>query len=36
MYNIKIFANNKKELENLQRNIRIYSQDIRMAFEIEK
>ena len=32
---IKQFANNEKELENLIQIIRIYSQDIRMEFGIK-
>ena len=33
--NIKIFAENRKELETLRQTIRIYNQDIRMKFSIE-
>ena len=36
MDDIKLFAKNKKELETLIHAIRIYSQDIRMEFGIEK
>ena len=36
MYNIKLFAKNEKELETLIHAVRIYSQDIRMKFGIEK
>ena len=33
---IKLFAKNEKELETLIHAVRIYSQDIRMEFGIEK
>ena len=36
MYDIKLFAKNKKELETLIQGVRIYSQDIGMEFGIEK
>ena len=36
MDDIKIFAKNEKELETLIHTVRIYSQDIRMEFVIEK
>ena len=36
MDDIKLFAKNKKELETLIHTVRIYSQDIRMEFGIEK
>ena len=36
MDDIKLFAKNEKELETLIHAIRIYSQDIRMEFGIEK
>ena len=36
MNDIKIFAKNEKELEPLIKTIRIFSQDIRMEFGIEK
>ena len=36
MNDIKIFAQNKKELETLIQTVRIYSQDIVMKFDIEK
>ena len=36
MDDIKLFAKNKKELETLIHAVRIYSQDIRMEFGIEK
>ena len=36
MDDIKIFAENKKELETLTHAVRIYSQDIGMEFGIEK
>ena len=36
MDDIKLFAKNEKELETLIHTIRIYSQDIRMEFGIEK
>ena len=36
MDDIKIFVKNEKELETLIQTIRIYSQDIRIEFGIEK
>ena len=36
MDDIKLFAQNEKELETLIRTVRIYSQDIGMGFGIEK
>ena len=36
MDNIKLFAKNVKELENLMQVVRIYSQNIGMEFGIEK
>ena len=36
MDDIKLFAENEKELETLTHAVRIYSQDIGMAFGIEK
>ena len=36
MDDIKLFANNEKELENLIHVVRIYSQDIEMEFGIDK
>ena len=36
MDDIKLFAENEKELEILIQTIGIYSQDIRMEFDIEK
>ena len=36
IYDINIFAKNKKELEIRMQTIRIYSQDIRMEIWIEK
>ncbi len=36
MDDIKLFAKNEKELENLIQAVRIYSQDIGMEFGIEK
>ena len=36
MDDIKLFAKNEKELENLLHTVRIYSQDIGMEFGIEK
>ena len=36
MDDIKLFAKNEKELETLTHAVRIYSQDIRMEFGIEK
>ena len=36
MDDIKLFANNEKEFETLILAVRIYSQDIRMEFSIEK
>ena len=36
MDDIKLFAKNEKELETLIHTVRIYSQDIRMKFDIEK
>ena len=33
---IKLFAKNEKELETLIHAVKIYSQDIRMEFDIEK
>ena len=33
---IKLFAPNEKELETLIQTVRIYSQDIRIEFRIEK
>ena len=36
MDDIKLFAKNEKELETLILAVRIYSQDIRMEFGIEK
>ena len=36
MDDIKLFAKNEKELENLIHTVRIYSQDIGMEFGIEK
>ena len=36
MDDIKLFAKNEKELETLIHTVRIYSQDIRMEFGIEK
>ena len=36
MDDIKLFAKNEKELETLIHAVRIYSQDIRMEFGIEK
>ena len=36
MNNLKLFTKNEKELETLQRRVRIYSQDIEMEFGIEK
>ena len=36
MDHIKLFAKNEKELETLIHNVRIYSQDIRMEFRMEK
>ena len=36
MDDIKLFAKNEKELENLIHTVRIYSQDIGMKFGIEK
>ena len=36
MDNIKLFAKNEKELQTLIDAVRIYSQDIRMEFGIEK
>ena len=36
MDDIKLFAKNKKELENLIHAVRIYGQDIEMKFGIEK
>ena len=36
MDDIKLFAKNEKELENLEHTIRIYSQDLGMEFGIEK
>ena len=36
MDNIKLFAKNKKELETIIQTVRIYSQDIRIEFGIDK
>ena len=36
MDDIKFFARNLKKLENLTQAVRIYRQDIRMGFGIEK
>ena len=36
MDDIKLFAKNEKELETLIQTVRIYSQDIKMEFGIEK
>ena len=36
MDDIKLFAKNEKELENLIQTVRIFSQDIGMEFGIEK
>ena len=36
MNDIKLFANNEKELENKRHTLRIYSQDIGMEFGLEK
>ena len=36
MDNTKLFAKNEKELETLIHAVRIYSQDIKMEFDIEK
>ena len=36
MDSIKLFANDEKELETLIQKIRVYSQDIKMEFGIEK
>ena len=36
MDDIKLFTKNEKELETLIHTVRIYSQDIRMEFGIEK
>ena len=36
MDDIKLFANNQKELETLMQAMRIYNQDIGMEFGIEK
>ena len=36
MDDIKLFANNEKELETLTQAMRIYSEDVEMKFGIEK
>ena len=36
MDDIKMFAKNEKELETLTQTVKIYSQDIKMEFDIEK
>ena len=36
MDDVKIFAKNKTELENLVHTVRMFSQDIRMELGIEK
>ena len=36
MDNIKLFAKQEKELETLVHEVRIYSQDVGMEFDMEK